>query len=1497
MYAPRELRKTVLGKKYVAGNLTFKKDLTLDEFGNEQESDRHSPIIGWAYDGNPIYGPYGFANIDGTGGIKCIESGFNSVDIFENNRPFGYPNGFFERDFYFANSGDLDENNGRYCVTPEYPNGVYAYFTTIDPSNIETDPSSPFRRFRKPVYPYVIGSYYKSKPIEFNFDPMMDQENYDPIKSLLLRNTTDYNFADKSSEYSYVKNPLETDNQRGIIDYTSTGKVDSFEIVDPGDNYQVGDKISLSLETNGEVTETVKIDSISGKEVNSVSYSTYVENEIEIVQIDSSRYIGVCTDIHNFKNLDLVKLSGFTTEVSNNLKKELFELNDTVQNYTLKTTLDSALVTGEITNIGLNGDLSFPTLMPDDILVINNEKLKVLEVDRLNNYVRVEREVDGTVGLAHSNSSVIYQDSRKVKFNLESDNIDIRSRLNRVLYIDPKTTVSIGLSHGPGIGNDLPIPNVSSGSTQVFVDTRSIYYRNHNLKTGDKLIYSSNAGDPIKISLDGSTSVDISEGQEFYAVWLSKDTVGLSTQKLLKYGSLYRSVDYSTDVSFDDALVYFSYVGTEDNHKFTTDLDDIVKINAARNLVTVSTAQTHGLSVNDSVTLNVTTGLTTNYKIVYNDTHRRMIVSPVTFDGSDLDLTGNTLRIPNHTFKTGDKVIYKTSQSITDLGNERIVYIVYADENNVKFAETYYKSTRENPEIVSIIAQFDGYIGKVNPEIVVYKNSNVVFDLSDPSLSTDYFGQNISAFNLQLFEDDKYHNEFFTTEKTNKFNVVYSGKPGINSDAKLTLNMMDDVPSQLYYSLIKLNENLLPTEKKEYINDSYSVTNNNLLNLQSSKYNETYNVVGVSSYSFDIFSDRELESDYYSSSNNSIEYSTTSSSAYGPIKTISLDSYNQLYKKEPLINGIESEHGYGAFLNPITKDIGKPGSIIISDTTFEYPSDITLRPTCIFPQLLTVQPRYKIGTIEVSDRGIGYTSKHDLIVVDRFNNLPVDKISMIYDPVDEIVEILSNEQSLISRNPKIFTINNDNGVGISSATYNKQTQKVTLQLDVAYSEAENFPFSVGDNVLVENIVHDNGSGYNSSDYEYNFFKITDTDPNIGGFLPTISYSLSSYLDSFDTAGDFVRQLSFGRVVKENDLPKFDVSLDYIDFNIGEEVVSGGKSGNVLGWNYENRMLKIASTTVFDSEGELIGKSSGNISKILSNAVTKSTFNLVPYNVTSENWIDQKGFLNDSTQRIHDNDYYQRFSYSLNSDLSYDVWGETVGSLVHPAGFKEFSELSIQTTPTETSGNCELVSGICTSQDNGEFVGISELVSEIDLDCYPDFDNVREITQNISDRSVSNKIVFNSRILNDYFESIGNRVVQIEVPDVVSKVIGGNVRTVLLDQFNVDTKRYKKYLTYSQYSEEEGKKQISLLSAAFSGESSYINEYGIIATDEEYSGSYDFDVDNQVITLKFTPTENNKFGDREFTNTVLSLDINTEVGISTLDLGDVVSIFGEYSLLQ
>ena len=46
----------------------------------------------------------------------------------------------------FTGEGDLDEHNGRYCVTPDFPNGVYAYFATISDGFVES--SGPFENFK-----------------------------------------------------------------------------------------------------------------------------------------------------------------------------------------------------------------------------------------------------------------------------------------------------------------------------------------------------------------------------------------------------------------------------------------------------------------------------------------------------------------------------------------------------------------------------------------------------------------------------------------------------------------------------------------------------------------------------------------------------------------------------------------------------------------------------------------------------------------------------------------------------------------------------------------------------------------------------------------------------------------------------------------------------------------------------------------------------------------------------------------------------------------------------------------------------------------------------------------------------------------------------------------------------------------------------------------------------------------------------------------------------
>lgn len=126
---------------------------------------QHSPLIGYAYDGFPIYGAYGFKNSDGSGGIARIKSGYQLRDIttrengpdvdleleitvMMNTRTETLFLGYFREDYeHIVHPGEedyLDEHNGRFCITPEYPDGTYAYFATVDEN-------------WNSAYPYVVG--------------------------------------------------------------------------------------------------------------------------------------------------------------------------------------------------------------------------------------------------------------------------------------------------------------------------------------------------------------------------------------------------------------------------------------------------------------------------------------------------------------------------------------------------------------------------------------------------------------------------------------------------------------------------------------------------------------------------------------------------------------------------------------------------------------------------------------------------------------------------------------------------------------------------------------------------------------------------------------------------------------------------------------------------------------------------------------------------------------------------------------------------------------------------------------------------------------------------------------------------------------------------------------------------------------------------------------------------------------------------------------------
>jgi len=125
----------------------------------------HSPILGFAFDGYPVYGSYGYTVAGAVSAPRRMASSWRLRNITTRTTlPNGtvlsaaqygppvsstYPLGYFIEDFeYVAGLGDLDQFNGRSCVTPEFPGGTYAYFMTIDAAGSS-------------AFPYIMGPTYR----------------------------------------------------------------------------------------------------------------------------------------------------------------------------------------------------------------------------------------------------------------------------------------------------------------------------------------------------------------------------------------------------------------------------------------------------------------------------------------------------------------------------------------------------------------------------------------------------------------------------------------------------------------------------------------------------------------------------------------------------------------------------------------------------------------------------------------------------------------------------------------------------------------------------------------------------------------------------------------------------------------------------------------------------------------------------------------------------------------------------------------------------------------------------------------------------------------------------------------------------------------------------------------------------------------------------------------------------------------------------------------
>ena len=194
-------------------------------------SSAHSPLLGFAYDGFPIYGAYGFANADGSGGVVRLKSSYQlrnitSRTVYANGTDVtdgpvvnvAFPLGMYREDYEYIQhpSADyLDIHNGRICVTPEYPNGIYCYFTTVDANH-------------NSAYPYVVGpTFYGNKTAVKVTSISESTTTYTSVLASLDFNTATFNIViapNPAQNFIAIQYQMaEKDLTVALVD--STGKV------------------------------------------------------------------------------------------------------------------------------------------------------------------------------------------------------------------------------------------------------------------------------------------------------------------------------------------------------------------------------------------------------------------------------------------------------------------------------------------------------------------------------------------------------------------------------------------------------------------------------------------------------------------------------------------------------------------------------------------------------------------------------------------------------------------------------------------------------------------------------------------------------------------------------------------------------------------------------------------------------------------------------------------------------------------------------------------------------------------------------------------------------------------------------------------------------------------------------------------------------------------------------------------------------------------------
>jgi len=835
----------------------------LNNAGTEPATKTHSPIIGFAYDGNPIYGPFAHQDpLDAQSPIVRMTSGYTLNGTRKEGPSITqYPLGSFNNDYtYTHKSGTLDENNGRFCITPDFPKGTYAYFLTIDSNQV-------------PQYPYILGENYYSLPVDSNYNSDINQDDV----------------PKNSKKYFLPGMQGNGDNVIATINEVRSGTVDAIDVRRSSANFSVNSQLYFNNQgTEGSEVEAI-ISSVKGK---SVSYleskedkvvklttiqSAYLFADDTLNQPSSGAFGSIVGTVRNDNTIVLKNVNGTFDQTGT--------FSASIKTFTVLLDQRSSYTKGATLSLtdGVNAPVATAEVL-EGTASQNTVQIKVLTGTWVVNedYFIQSDDLFNTSG------------TKIVKLTSLSDGLEPFEVNQSVALIETAD------AHGLGIGDKVTIdinPNDTT-KTKTYYLRKRLYQKatlippksNTTINdTGLGRFEILNGGADYTPGTYNNVPLTGGSGSGATAIVTVSDAGVVSNIQLQTRGSGYRKADYLgvDDESLERSgasqstmrlVLYIDHVGFAAG---TAQLivDDATKF-AAGDLITVGKEVLEITGINDSA-LSVLTG-------------REGTTAVDHFDGQTVSLYKPTFNFTaNYQIFTGNNSGY--IQSYNRDTQEIVVVYDYAtlttNANKLTLSSTFFDGS--NPQRLvfinsaeDLIYKFefseDGVTFTPNPNIDLQEYYKYVFDTSHSSLTGTYFDISPSKnYNL------------ITAEKTES--TILPGNSGAFTDVKFGFGS-------------RLADNNYQTKRGTDFTNFYYFDKKNVVNSEGAYFKivtdplqgvKTLNYVTSNRFVYDIPSEPLWDG------SGTITYTTTGQFAVGEINDVSIINLGLNYKKVPTIVGAD----------------------------------------------------------------------------------------------------------------------------------------------------------------------------------------------------------------------------------------------------------------------------------------------------------------------------------------------------------------------------------------------------------------------------------------------------------------------------------------------------------------------------------------------------------------------------------------------------------------